>query len=57
MEDISLHILDIAENSLRANAKNVSIRIIEDVNNDLLTLIIEDDGEGMDELTRKHNRN
>ncbi len=30
MEDISLHILDIAENSIRANAKKINIMIIED---------------------------
>jgi len=29
MEDISLHILDIAENSIRAKAKNIHIVIIE----------------------------
>ena len=52
MEDISLHILDIAENSIRAGAKNVNIKVTEDRKNDLLTLIIEDDGEGMDETTR-----
>lgn len=53
MEDISLHILDIVENSLRANAKNVSIKIMEDKTNDLLTVTIEDDGDGMDKETLK----
>ncbi len=52
MEDISLHVLDIAENSIRANAKNVEIMIIEDKKNDLLTLTIEDDGDGMDHKTK-----
>ena len=52
MEDISLHILDIAENSIRAKAKNINIMITEDYKNDLLTLTIEDDGEGMDEATK-----
>ena len=52
MEDISLHILDIAENSIRANARNVDIMITEDKKNDLLTLTIEDDGKGMDDKTR-----
>ena len=54
MEDISLHILDIAENSIRAKARNVIITLLEDRNNDLLTLTIEDDGEGMDAITRAH---
>ena len=53
MEDISLHILDIAENSIRVNAKNINIKIIEDKKNDLLTLTIEDDGKGMDDKTKK----
>jgi signal transduction histidine kinase len=53
MEDISLHILDIVENSLRANAKNVRINIIEDKRKNLLTVLIKDDGNGMDEETLK----
>ena len=57
MEDISLHVLDIAENSIRANAKNVNIMIIEDKKNDLLTLTIEDDGEGMDDKTKEYALN
>ena len=54
MEDISLHILDIAENSIRADAKNINIRITEDRKNDLLTLTIEDNGEGMDNKTKEY---
>jgi len=49
MENISLHILDIVENSIRARAKMVSISIEEDDAGDLLTIKIEDDGHGMDE--------
>jgi signal transduction histidine kinase len=49
MEDLSLHILDIAENSITASAKMIGIRIIEDHARDLLTIEIEDDGKGMDE--------
>lgn len=48
MEDLSLHILDIAENSINAGAKNIEIKIIEDTTNDLLTIEIIDDGKGMD---------
>src|SRR4030043_441519 len=57
MEDISLHILDIAENSIRAKAKNINIMMIEDKKNDLLTLTIEDDGEGMDNKTKEYALN
>ena len=52
MEDLSLHILDIAENSLRAGAQNVEIKLIEE--NNILKIEIEDDGVGMDEDTLKN---
>jgi len=51
MEDLSLHILDIAENSVRAGANLIKITIDEDINKDILTIEIEDNGEGMDEET------
>lgn len=51
MEDISLHILDIAENSIAAQAKRIKIRIHESRKEDLLSLEIEDDGKGMDQET------
>ena len=53
MEDLSLHILDIAENSISASAGRIEIRIDEDQANDLLTIEITDDGRGMDEETLK----
>ena len=49
MEDISLHILDIAENSIAAQAKRITIRIQESRKKDLLCLEIEDNGRGMDQ--------
>ncbi len=49
-----MHILDIVDNSLRASAENVVIRLIEDQEAQTLTLEIEDDGPGMDdEMLRK----
>ena len=48
MEDISLHILDIAENSVRADAKTIEIIIIRDRARDLLRIEVNDDGRGMD---------
>ncbi|MHC4204375.1 MAG: ATP-binding protein [Planctomycetota bacterium] len=53
MEDLSLHILDIVENSIAAMAKRVEIRIDEDRARDLVTIEIKDDGKGMDEQTLK----
>lgn len=48
MQDLSLHILDIAENSIRAGAKAVEIRIKEDLKRDYLEIEIQDDGYGME---------
>jgi anti-sigma regulatory factor (Ser/Thr protein kinase) len=47
MEDISLHILDIVENSITAGANRVEIKIIEDIKNDILSIEIKDNGRGM----------
>lgn len=49
MEDLSLHILDIAENSIKAQAKTILIKVEESQKKDLISLEIEDDGMGMDE--------
>lgn len=51
MEDLSLHILDIAENAIRAGAKKIMIQLLEDPSNDRFTLSIEDDGKGMNKET------
>ena len=51
MEDLSLHILDIAENSIRAKASIVEITVIEDIKKDLLVIEIKDNGKGMDKAT------
>ena len=48
MEDLSLHILDIAENSINAGATKIIIRIVEDPGQDNCSLSVEDDGRGMD---------
>jgi signal transduction histidine kinase len=53
MEDLSLHILDIVENSISASAREVRILITEETADDRLFLEIIDDGKGMDEDTRK----
>jgi len=53
MEDLSLHILDIAENSVAAKADTVEIRITEDIKGDLLSVEVIDNGVGMDEDTVK----
>ena len=47
LEDLSQHVLDIAENSVAATATAVLIEINEDRAGDMLSMIIEDNGKGM----------
>ncbi len=51
MEDLSLHILDIVENSVAANADTIEIRITEDIERDLLSVEVIDNGIGMNDET------
>ena len=48
MRELSLHLLDIAENGVSAGAQNITIMIVEDLRTDRLKLAVEDDGRGMD---------
>jgi len=54
MRELSLHILDIAQNSIAAKASLVQIRINEQPESDLLTISVTDDGCGMDPELLKH---
>ncbi len=54
MREIALHLMDIAENSVAAEARNICLEVHEDLQSDLLTVSIIDDGRGMDEETAKH---
>jgi anti-sigma regulatory factor (Ser/Thr protein kinase) len=47
MEDLSLHILDLAENAMAAGAGRIKISINENEKRDLLTIRVNDDGRGM----------
>ena len=47
MRELSLHLLDIAENSISAKAKNIVIEVVENIKSDLLQLSVQDDGCGM----------
>ncbi len=53
MRDLSLHILDIAENSIEARSSRIEIRLEENSDLGLLILEIKDDGVGMDEEMAK----
>jgi anti-sigma regulatory factor (Ser/Thr protein kinase) len=47
MEDLSLHILDLAENAIAAGAGRIEIAVNENEKRDLLTIRVADDGRGM----------
>lgn len=47
MRDLSLHLLDIAQNSIVANASEIKISYIEDTQEEKLTIIVGDNGKGM----------
>lgn len=47
MKELSLHILDITQNSIRAGAALVELCIVEDTLEDLLSITISDDGCGI----------
>ena len=49
MLELSMHILDIAENSVRANATAVIVNIVENEETDSLIIEINDNGNGMDQ--------
>ncbi len=51
MRELSLHVLDIVENSIAAQARTVEIAIREDNHLDRMYLRVCDDGTGMDEAT------
>ncbi|NQV17139.1 MAG: ATP-binding protein [Armatimonadetes bacterium] len=51
MEDLSLHILDVVENSIEANASKIVIKITEEKSKDLLVIEIKDNGRGMNRET------
>ena len=49
MNELSLYILDLVQNSITAGAKRITITVAYDRAKDTLTVTIEDDGCGMDE--------
>lgn len=53
MQDLSLHILDLAENAIRAKAKKISIGIRENKTKKHLSITVRDDGRGMSLATAK----
>ncbi len=54
MKELSLHILDIVQNSIKANASLVELTIVENSAENILSIEIKDNGCGMDEETVKN---
>jgi hypothetical protein len=53
MRELSLHILDLVQNSIEANATTVTLEVIEDEEADRLIIRVSDNGRGMDEKIRQ----
>lgn len=49
MKDLSLHILDVVENCITAEATRIEVKIAEDTDENLLTVEMNDNGKGMSE--------
>jgi anti-sigma regulatory factor (Ser/Thr protein kinase) len=57
LRELSLHILDIAENSVEANAKNIEVSVEENTVSDRLRIVIKDNGKGMNPESVAHVTN
>lgn len=53
MKDLSLHLMDIVQNSISAKAREICISLTADKQLDLLTMRIADNGEGIEESLLK----
>ena len=54
MKELSLHVLDIVQNSIEADADLITVTIVENLTTDRLTIEIADNGRGMDnEMVQK----
>ena len=51
MKDLSMHIIDIVQNSIEAGASEIKLLIVENTVNDRFSIEITDNGRGMDEET------
>lgn len=56
MRDISLHLMDIIQNSIKAKATEIRVKVVADAEKDVLTVEIYDNGVGMDETFLKQIR-
>lgn len=54
MKELSLHILDIVQNSIKAGASLIEVSITESISDNILNITIKDNGCGMDDETVKN---
>lgn len=54
MRELSLNVMDIVQNSVRAGADLIKISVLEDTCGDTLTISVTDNGSGMDEVQLKN---
>ena len=47
MRELSLHILDLIENAIRAGASVISVAVAEHADEDMLEIVVEDNGPGL----------
>lgn len=57
MQELSLHILDIMQNSIRAEASQIKLFIEENTVSNKLSISIEDDGKGMSDEMKENVKN
>lgn len=57
MKELSMHILDIAMNSVKAEAKLIEIKIEESIKNNCIKITIKDNGKGMSKDVLEHVTN
>jgi anti-sigma regulatory factor (Ser/Thr protein kinase) len=57
MKELALHILDLTQNSITAGADLIKITVNENLKNDILTIILEDNGCGMDAVRAEEVKN
>jgi len=57
MKELSLHILDIAQNSVRANASKIIINISENIKKNIFQFSIKDNGSGIESDIFKNIKN
>ncbi|MFW5786771.1 MAG: ATP-binding protein, partial [Halanaerobiales bacterium] len=55
MKELSLHILDIVQNSLTAGAQNICVEIKENIDDNFFKIKIADDGEGMNKKEKNES--